>query len=115
MACHQEVFVIRKLTVEKNWFIDWIEEWSQFFRDDNWYTFHPCWIEFENDKIMGGYEFTFVLLGCGMRWRWNHTSTPQMQDCLDAVEDIKAGTVHTRAWGEVKEWPKIPDDDDVVH
>ena len=88
---------------EKNWFIDWQEEWSQFFESCNWYDFHVIHIHFENDKIMGGYEFSFILLGLGFRWRWNHTTTETMQECLEAVEDIKAGTATTRPFSEFKE------------
>lgn len=83
--------MIKRITTEpegENWFWEWIEEYSQFFRDDNWYTYHLCWIEFENDKMMGGYEITFIVLGIGFRWRWNHTETETMKYCKDAVKDI---------------------------
>lgn len=86
---------IKELTKERNWFIDWIEQWSQFIRDDdNWYTFTFAHIEFEDDRLMGGYEVTFILLGLGFRWRWNHTRTQAMQDCIEMAEDIKSNGFH---------------------
>lgn len=94
--------MIRKLTDEKSWFIDWIEEYSQFFQECNWWTFHPAYIEFENDKIMGGIEATFIIAGLGLRVRWNHTITPEMQECVDAMAEIEAGTAKTVPWREAK-------------
>ena len=74
---------------EKSWFIDWVEQYSQFFRNDNWYTYNFAHIEFEWDKIMGGLEFTFILLGLGLRWRWNYTVTEKMQECMDMMAEVK--------------------------
>lgn len=79
---------MKKIKKEKKWFIDWTEEYSQFFQKCNWYTFTFAHIEFENDKIMGGAEVTFILLGLGFRWRWNHTETEKMKFCTDAIKEI---------------------------
>jgi hypothetical protein len=38
----------------------------------NWNVWQFIMIEFENDMMLGGYEFTFVFLGCGMRIRVPH-------------------------------------------
>lgn len=70
------------------WFIDWIEEWSQFFRRDNWYTFRPVLIEFEDDRIMGGLEFTFVILGLGFRLRWNYVETEEVTNLRKRLEEL---------------------------
>lgn len=83
--------MIRKLTADKNWFIEPIQQWSQLWETCNWYDYDLIWIRFENDIIMGGYEATFIILGLGFRWRWNHTVTEDMEYCLDAIESIKAG------------------------
>lgn len=72
------------------WFIAWIEEWSQFLGGCNWYTFHPIMIELEDDRMMGGVEFTFIVLGLGFRFRWNYKRTEKVEEILAAVEDIKA-------------------------
>ena len=87
--------MIRQLTAEKSWFIEWTNQWSQLLEPQNWYDMDLIWIRLENDKIMGGVEATFIILGLGFRWRWNHCTTPAMQDCLDAVEEISAGTAKT--------------------
>lgn len=71
------------------WYIDWIEEWSQFFSACNWYTFHPIYIEFEDDRMMGAVEATLIVLGVGCRVRWNHTITEKAADILGSVEEIK--------------------------
>lgn len=41
---------------ERRWFLDWVEEWSQFWEPCNWYTFHPIHLQVEDDRIMGGVE-----------------------------------------------------------
>ena len=87
--------MILKLTDEKSWFIDWTNQWPQLWEDHNWYDCDLIWIRFENDKIMGGVEATFILFGLGFRWRWNHTRTEQMAECEDAIEEILAGTAKT--------------------
>lgn len=79
----------------KGWFIDWIEEWSQFRGGCNWYTFHPIQIEVEDDRMMGGVEATVILLGFGLRVRWNYTVTERAAGILQQVEDIKSGKVET--------------------
>lgn len=83
---------LKRTTTEKSWFIQWVEQYTQFIDRDNWYTYHVLSIEFENDKTMGGYEFTFIFLGLGFVWRWNHTETTTMKQCKDAIKDIRAGT-----------------------
>lgn len=74
----------------KGWFIDWIEEWSQFAGGCNWYTFHPIQIEFEDDRMMGGVEATVIVLGLGFRMRWNWRVTEVAAETLRRVEEIKA-------------------------
>lgn len=73
----------------KNWFIYFTNQWSYLFDDCNWYDFTFINIEFENDKSMGGYEFEIIILGFGVRWRYNHTTTPMLQSCLDAIKEIR--------------------------
>jgi len=73
----------------KKWFIEFIEEWSQLFGGQNWYTCTFLRLELENDKIMGGYEATFIILGVGLRWRWNHTQTELMDEIDRAMDEIK--------------------------
>ena len=74
-----------------NFLIEFIEQWSQFFQPCNWRTWQLAHIEFEDDRIMGGVEATFVLLGVGFCVRWNHTTTETMRDVLRQKEEIEAG------------------------
>ena len=94
--------MIRQLTAEKSWFIEWTQQWSQFWEDCSWYDFDLVWIRFENDKLMGGLEATFIILGLGLRWRWNKVITPAMQECLDGVESIRNGTADLIPWEQMK-------------
>ena len=49
-----------------------INEWKQFFnKDDAWLTFTFILLEFENDYLFPGIEFTFMLLGLGFYFRIN--------------------------------------------
>lgn len=71
-------------------FIEWIEEWSQFFQSCNWYTFHPVQIEFEDERNMGGCECTIVFLGIGFRARWNYRRTEQVDRIVRQIEELHA-------------------------
>jgi hypothetical protein len=70
------------------WFIDWIEQYSQFFRQDNWYTYNPVVIEFEDDRCMGGAEITLIVLGLGFRLRWNYEETEQVKEIIKQMDEL---------------------------
>lgn len=72
-----------------NWLISFFEEYRQFFERCNWYTFHPIFFEIENDEILGGFEITIIVMGLGVRWRWNHTETKAMEDIKTQIQEIK--------------------------
>ena len=84
--------MMRKLYEPGNWLIELIEDYSQFFTHCNWYTFRFAQIEFENDSIMGAYEATVIILGIGIRCRWNHTDTETAQEIREQVAEITAKT-----------------------
>lgn len=77
----------------ERWLLQPIEEWSQFWQNCNWYTFHPISFEIEDDSALGGFEITIIILGIGVRWRWNHTDTEKMTEIKQAVSDIQSGRV----------------------
>lgn len=82
--------MFRPMTKEdRNWWIYFIEQYSQFLGGCNWYTFNPIFIEFEDDRIMGGVAFTFIILGLGFRWRYNYKETPTMKKIRKSIEEIK--------------------------
>lgn len=85
-----------KLTEEESdWFIEWIQEWSQMLGGCNWYTFHVCQIEFEWDKMMGGVEATVIIFGLGFRWRWNYEETDTMKEIKRRRDDVMSGKAKT--------------------
>lgn len=55
----------------KHWLIEGINEWRQLFGKYNWYTCTLINIKFEVDDWTAGYEFLFVVLGLGIRVRYN--------------------------------------------
>lgn len=73
----------------EGFFIEWIEQWSQFFQSCNWYTFHPVHIEIEDDRSMGGIECSVVIMGLGFRARWNHTRTEKVESIARQVAEIQ--------------------------
>ena len=60
-------------------FFNPINEWKQLYEPlilkgtkYNWITFHPIHIMLEDDIMSGGYEFEFIVMGFGIRTRWNY-------------------------------------------
>lgn len=70
------------------WFVDWIEDWSQFFCPCNWRTFRVFFWELEDDRIMGGLETTFIILGLGLRLRWNYRITDEAAEIKSRIKSI---------------------------
>lgn len=68
--------------------IYWIEEWSQFVQRCNWYTFHPIQFEIEDERNMGGFEVTVIIMGLGLRARWNYEETSLVRDIKRQVDEI---------------------------
>ena len=56
---------------EDRWVVDFINQYAQLFSPHNWYSMTLIQCEFENDSWTGGYEFVFILLGLGIRIRYN--------------------------------------------
>lgn len=75
---------------ENPFIFEWVEQYSQFFEECNWRTFSLAYVELEDDHIMGGFEITFILLGLGFRFRWNHTETENMRECKNFLKDIRS-------------------------
>lgn len=71
--------------------VDAWQEWTQFARRCNWYTFRLVMLEFENDTQLGAVEFTVVLLGFGLRVRWTHTRTELAERLERQVAEVMEG------------------------
>ncbi len=72
-----------------NFFVNFINEWCQFAGEFNWYTFTFLELQFENEKMTGGAEFVFIVLGLGFRVRWNYKPEILEQMMDEAKEEIK--------------------------
>lgn len=81
----------RRIDGEKSWFIDWVEQYSQFFERCNWYTYNLAHIEFENDVSMGAWDVTFIVFGLGFRARWNHTRTVRVEEIERRMRSVLPG------------------------
>ncbi|SDG34861.1 hypothetical protein [Pelagibacterium luteolum] len=73
----------------EGFFIEWIEQWSQFFQPCNWYTFHPIHVEFEDERSMGGVECTIIVMGFGFRARWNYRRTEKVDEIVRQVAEFQ--------------------------
>lgn len=96
----------------ERFFIEFIEEWSQFFESCNWYTFRPVMVEIEDDRALGAFEMTIILLGVGVRFRYNHTMTETKREIIEAVEYIKSeGVEKLLKTGYLKEFKRHGEED----
>jgi hypothetical protein len=64
------------------WVFSFINDWKQLRGKWNWYTFTFIQIEFENDVWTHGVECYFVLLGIGVRIRYNKSTFDRWADDL---------------------------------
>lgn len=78
--------------------LDWIEDWSQFFRKCNWCTFRFALIEVENDVGMGGFEATIVFVGLGARIRYNYAETESAKEIMRLAKGVSDGCIPTEEW-----------------
>ena len=78
-----------KITIEEsiylhftdNCFIHTINEWKQITGKYNWYTFTGVHLSTENDAYTGGFEIECIILGLGLRFRWNYDKSKLEEIC----------------------------------
>jgi len=84
------------LEVNEKCFINPRNDWEQFRTKEghkwNWVTFTFIQIEIEDDKMLGDYEFTFILFGLGFYIRYHYTDTETSEKIKKQVEEIQNGT-----------------------
>lgn len=74
-------------------------DWRQLFRSGfNWKTYRVADIYYENDVMLGGKEFRFVVLGLGFCIRHNNPNNEKFKEIVDMVES--ANPTHTTKEGE---------------
>ena len=78
--------------------VNLMNEWPQLWQKCNWKTFNVINIYFEDDIMMGGFEFEFWLLGFGIRLRVNYTQTEQVRELLEKAKEIESGEAKTIPW-----------------
>ena len=69
------------------WIFDFYSQWEI---DCNWYDFTVIKLRFEWDKILGGIEGCFGLMGFEFRVRYNYTVTDEMKRILDIKDQYEA-------------------------
>lgn len=72
-----------------NAFIQFVNEWPQFWGKYNWYDFTLIMIRFEKDLMLTGYEFEFVILGLGFRIRINDPDGEGYKEVMSRADDAK--------------------------
>lgn len=78
------------MLIEKgNWIFYTHEQYSQFFKNCAWFTFDVANIQFEDDVVLGGIEFTFIILGLGFSIRYNHTETKASKYAADFIKNVR--------------------------
>lgn len=71
------------------WLVEFKEDYSQLWKNCNWYTFHFVRIEIEDDSVMGGFEATAVLLGLGIRVAYTYDRGTEMrQEIRERMKEI---------------------------
>lgn len=63
-------------------------DWKQLLGDFNWKTYRVADINFEDDVMFGGKEFTFVLFGLGFRIRHNNLEDENMKELVGRAESV---------------------------
>jgi len=75
-----------------NWLIEFYCEWPAVLMPSryNWTTFTVIHLEIENERNMGGFEIKAMLLGFGIRWRWNYNPEAEtLKEVMRRVAEIK--------------------------
>lgn len=72
----------------KNTFAHFENDWGQLFGKYNWKTYRIAEIYYEDDVMLGGKEFIFVLLGFGFRIRHNNPDNKEMKRLTDIAEKL---------------------------
>lgn len=68
----------------------WIQQWDQITGGCNWYTFDVAKCELEWDKMLGGVEVTFVILGLGFYLRYNYQRTERLEEIVRRRDEVMA-------------------------
>lgn len=90
----------------KRIYVNFINEWAQFFGHYNWKNWNWCLLQFmyENDIILGAYELQIIVLGLGFRIRFTKSiKTPEMLDIEEQLKEIESGEA-AKTW---KEWSEV--------
>lgn len=80
-------------TADDKWILSGINEWSQLLHTYSWDTYTLVHIDFEVDRMVGGYDFTFIILGLGFTLRHNtqkglDTMQQWIKEAEEKYEDI---------------------------
>lgn len=73
----------------ENAFLYFENDWRQLFGDYNWQTYRLADIYYENDEMLGGHVFQFVLFGLGFHFRKNNPDNPDFKKLVEVADEIR--------------------------
>lgn len=73
----------------KNTFLYFENDWRQLFGKYNWKTYRFADIYYENDIMMAGQEFRFILLGFGLTIR-RQSNSPKLKELRNIAKKAKS-------------------------
>ena len=84
----------------ENFYITFHNEWKQWGKKFNWYTFTFFHLSFENEPYTGGVELMFMILGLGFTARYNYDwenskvgmSIKELDEKIDEILDDEKTT-----------------------
>jgi hypothetical protein len=68
-----------------NFILELENQWLQFTRKFNWWTFDFILLRVEDDKMLGAYELEVALLGFALRARWHVRDTEATKSLAEQI------------------------------
>lgn len=83
------------LHIGENTFAHIENDWPQLWGKYNWKTYRIADIYYEDDVMLGGHEFRFVLFGFGFRIRHNNPDNEKMKELENTAKELSKKSART--------------------
>ena len=102
----------RSLEFTENFFATFYNDWEQLFGKWNWYNLTLVEISLEKDIMIPGYEFAFIILGIGVRFRYNGdwSKTPEGRELLASTAEVDKQMAEEIKKQEMEKWHQMEHD-----